>query len=188
MKVNIKSLRNDMKDFSYMNDSFFIDCLQFQLSFNYYGEKIAKLFYRFIGNKTLETLEKQHAKDFKKIIGSIPKIDSSFFNFIKTVIKTRDIKNYYDVVNYIEAISITRYQVFLDYIEDSEFRNLVNEILLEEKEHGKTFKGSKFIKKFEGFESQYLYNKYKPELGLNYEEFKTKMWSTVFLKKLRTLT
>lgn len=176
-----------MKDFSYMNDSFFIDCLQFQLSFNYYGEKIAKLFYRFIGNKTLEALEKQHAKDFKKIIGSIPKIDSSFFNFIKTVIKTRNTNNFYDVVNYIEAISITRYQVFLDYIEDSEFRNLVNEILQEEKEHGKTFKGSKFIKNLEGFEGFELYNKYKDLLNLDYNSFKTKMWSTVFLKKLRNL-
>jgi hypothetical protein len=187
MKIKIENLKNDMIFFSYMSDEFFIDCLQFQMSFNYYGEKLAKIFYKFIGNKTLEAMEKKHAEDFKKIIGSMPKIDQSFFNFLKNIIKTKDKKIFYDIINYIEAISIVRYKIFSEYIEDENFSKLIEEILEEEKQHGKKFQGSKFLKNLEGFESTYLYNKYKDHLQLSYEEFKTKMWSTVFLKKLRDL-
>jgi hypothetical protein len=185
MKLNINKLRSDIVDFYYMPDDFFKDILLFEISLNYYGEKLAKLFYKHIGNKKLEAIEKQHSIDFKNVIGELIPIDPYFFNFIKQVAKTRDRKNYADVINYIEFIGVIRYKLFLQYVEDEQFKTVVEKILQDEDDHSRKIKTSKYQTNFDGFENIYVFKKYSDQLVMPYQEFKQKMWNSEFIKKLR---
>jgi hypothetical protein len=186
MQINLDKLKRELL-IKINNDNFYYDIIYFEFSIIYYGEKSGKILYKILNMKDLSDAEKKHSIIIKEIIkDNLHPIDKMFYNFIMFFIKNKNKELIKDLLDCGEYYSQNRYYNLMSYILDFETHEKLNNIMKEEKEHLESInqKNLKF-KNFLEYENLYVYNKYKEELNISYEEFKSKMYNSNFCKKIR---
>lgn len=168
-----------------LNTEFYNDIIDSELSLIYYGERLAEILYKRSGLLKLSKIESVHAKKIKKIIKKIHPIEKDFFKFYKSMIKSKDLKVYHNLINDLEYYALHRYNTLIKVLNDEKIINILKDILRDEIEHLNESIKVTYKNKFEGYENHYLYNKHKHFLNIDYDKFKKIMWNSEFYKKLR---
>lgn len=168
-------------------NEFYVDLILSELSIIYYGEKMARIIYKKINKNNLSQIEKKHEILIKKILIKPTKLDIKIFNFFKYILKLKDEKKYLSFCKDLEYYSIFRYQTMIKFIENKETLKILEDILEDEINHLDKKIVPTYQSNFGGYENEYLYQKYKHILMIDYQEFKERMWQTDFCKNLRGL-
>ena len=166
-------------------DEFYLDTLISEINIIYYGEKIARILYKRLGNLKLSQIEKNHEMIIKEIIKKPKKLDPTILLFFKKILKSKNDQVYISFLKSLEHYAIFRYKTIIDLITDSSIKYQLDFILQDELKHFIKNDNLEFKSNFNGFENYNLYLKYKDILKINYHQFKQKMWNTDFYKKIR---
>lgn len=187
MVINLDKLKKDIS-IEINNEEFYKDILYSDFSVIYYGEKLAKIFYKILKLKTLSECEKNHSLMIKSILkNNLKPIEKTFFNEANKFIKRKNKDEIKYLMNIAEYFTCLRYKALKYYIEDLETLNKIDVILKDEENHvqNKKIVGEKFLNYFLGYENNHTYNKYKIELNISYIDFKKCMYNSNFCKKIR---
>ena len=164
---------------------FYEDLIYSEINIIYYGEKIASILYKKLNNFNLSKIEKQHQDIIKKIIKKQQPLDNRIFLFFKNIIKSKNHQVYTSFLKSLEHYSIFRYKALISVINDKEIKDLLNEILEDELKHFVKYEDLEYKSNFHGFENKTLFLKYENILKISYDQFRQKMWNTIFYQKIR---
>lgn len=169
-----------------LSDDFYVDVINSELSLMYHGEKLVHILYKRSKKIKLSKIEIMHANKIRKFIHKVHPVEKISLDFYKKILKTKDVNLYLSLIEDYEKFAVLRYKTIIDVLENKELIKVIKEILVDELRHfNYEHKNLIFKSKLNGYENLYLYNKYKDQLKIEYEDFRKKMWHTKLYQQMR---